>query len=269
MKNLKLIIVALLSIIMIGAIGQESQKQQLIVPLTNPDKPGTLELGGINCSIFVSGYNGKEVIVDAHTNNGISKITTTGNGMKKITTSSMSIEVEERDNKVEVSSGINNEGIIFEIKVPFNFSLELSTVNNGEIKVENVNGEINASNINGPITIHNVNGLVSASTINDDIKITFDKVTPDSPMAFSTLNGDIDITFPANIKANLKIKNDRGDTYTDFDVVLSKDRKVNNETSKKGVYKVSVDEWIYGKINGGGPEYSFKNFNGDITIRKK
>lgn len=88
-------------------------------------------------------------------------------------------------------------------------------------------------------------------------------------MAFSTLNGNIDITFPANIKADLKFKNDRGDIFTDFDVTMSKDRKVSNETNKKGVYKVSVNEWVYGKINGGGAEYSFKNFNGDIIIRKK
>ncbi len=269
MKAIKTLIIALFSIIMLGAIGQEVQKEQLVIPLTNPDKPGILEIGGINSSIFVTGYGGKEVIVDAINKNSVSKITTSKNGMKKITTSSMSIEVEERDNKIEVSNGFINTGIIFNIKVPFNFSLEVSTVNDSEIMIENVNGEINASNINGPITINNVSGLVSASTINDDIIVTFDKVTPDSPMAFSSINGDIDITFPANIKANLKLKNDMGDIYTDFDVEMSKDRKVNKETTKKGTYKVSIDAWVYGKISGGGAEYSFKNFNGDIIIRKK
>lgn len=269
MKKIKLVIVALLSIMMIGAIGQETEKEQLIIPLSNPGEPGFLELGGINCNIIVSGYDGKEVIIEASSKNTVSNISKAKNGMKKINTSSMSIEAEEKDNKVEVSTGINRNGITFEVKVPKNFSLELSTVNQAKIKVENVNGEINATNVNGPITIHNVSGLVSASTVNGEIIVTFDKVTPDSPMAFSTLNGDIDITFPANIKANLKLKNDRGDIFTDFDVELSKDRKVNNETNKKGVYKVSIDEWVYGKINGGGAEYSFKNFNGDIIIRKK
>lgn len=269
MKKIRTVLLTLLSIMMLGVIGQETQKQQLVIPLSNPDKPGFLELGGINCSINVSGYDGKEVIVVAYSKGGMTKISETKNGMKKINASSMSIEAEEKDNRIEISSGLNHEGINFEVKVPYNFSLELSTVNEGEIKVENVNGEISANNINGPITLYKVSGLVSASTINEDIIITFDKVTPDSPMAFSSLNGNIDITFPASIKANLKIKCDRGDILTDFDVELSKERKVNNETNKKGVYKVSVDEWVYGKINGGGPEYSFKNFNGDIVIRKK
>ena len=269
MKKIRTILIVFLSIIMLGAIGQETQKQQLVIPLSNPDKPGFLELGGINCSINVTGYDGKEVIVNAYSKNGVTKITEAKNGMKKINASSMSIEAEEDNNRIDISSGFSHEGITFEVKVPFNFSLELSTVNNGEIKVDNVNGEISANNVNGPITMNKVSGLVSASTINDDIIITFDKVSTGSPMAFSSLNGNIDITFPTGIKADLKIKCDRGDILTDFDVVLSKERKVNNETNKKGVYKVSIDEWVYGKINGGGPEYSFKNFNGDIIIRKK
>jgi len=269
MKKIRIVLITLLCIIMLGVIGQETQKQQLVIPLTNPGKPGFLKLGGINCSILVTGYDGKEVIVLAYSKNGMTKISETKNGMKKINASSMSIEAEEKDNRIDISSGFSNEGVTFEVKVPFNFSLELSTVNDGEIKVENVNGEISANNVNGPITLNKVSGLVSASTINEDIIITFDKVTPDSPMAFSSLNGNIDITFPASIKANLKIKCDRGDILTDFDVELSKERKVNNETNNKGVYKVSIDEWVYGKINGGGAEYSFKNFNGDIIIRKK
>ena len=107
----------------------------------------------------------EEVIVVAYSKGGMTKISETKNGMKKINASSMSIEAEEKDNRIEISSGLSHEGINFEVKVPYNFSLELSTVNDGEIKVENVNGEISANNINGPITLHKVSGLVSASTI--------------------------------------------------------------------------------------------------------
>ncbi len=254
---------------MFGVTAQENQKQQLVIPLSNPDKTGHLEIGGINCSIIVTGYNGKEVIIDAYSKNGVSKITETKNGMKKINASSMSIEVEEKDNFIDVSTGLNAKGLTFEVKVPYNFSLDLSTINDGEIKVNNVNGEMTVNNVNGPITLNKVSGSVSASTINDDILITFEEVTPNKPMAFSSLNGNVDISFPANIKADVKIKCDRGDILTDFDVELNKERKTSNERNKDGVYKVSVNEWIQGKINGGGPEYTFKNFNGDIIIRGK
>jgi hypothetical protein len=33
--------------------------------------------------------------------------------------------------------------------------------------------------------------------------------------------------------------------------------------------KVVVNEWVKADINGGGPEFSMKNYNGDILIRKK
>ena len=37
------------------------------------------------------------------------------------------------------------------------------------------------------------------------------------------MNGEIDVTLPADIKANLKMKVDNGDMYTDFDVKLTND----------------------------------------------
>ena len=41
--------------------------------------------------------------------------------------------------------------------------------------------------------------------------------------------------------------------------------------TKKGSneYRVSINSWVTGAINGGGPDYTFKNMSGDILIRKK
>ncbi len=35
-------------------------------------------------------------------------------------------------------------------------------------------------------------------------------------MAFTSLNGVIDVTLPASTRANLKLRSDMGDVYTDF-----------------------------------------------------
>ncbi len=88
-------------------------------------------------------------------------------------------------------------------------------------------------------------------------------------MAFSNLNGKIEVTLPADTKANLKMKNTRGEILTDFEVEINDKPKIERKSNTKGVYKVSINEWMYGKINGGGPEYMFSNFNGDIIIKKK
>jgi len=86
------------------------------------------------------------------------------------------------------------------------------------------------------------------------------------------LNGDMDVTFPPDIKANVSLKADmQGEIFTDFDVKIeSQPAKVEgNERDRKGRYRVTVDRTMRGTVNGGGPEYTFKSFQGDIYIRKK
>jgi DUF4097 and DUF4098 domain-containing protein YvlB len=106
-----------------------------------------------------------------------------------------------------------------------------------------------------------------ASTINGDVITTFTTVDSKAPMAFSSLNGNVDVTFPSNAQYNMKLKSDRGEIYTDFDMVIDKTEKVSN-TSHSGMYELKKDDWITGKINGGGPEVMMKNMEGNIYIRK-
>jgi len=44
---------------------------------------------------------------------------------------------------------------------------------------------------------------------------------------------------------------------------------VQKKDTKAGVYKVVIDDWKRGEVNGGGAEITMKNYNGDILIRKK
>ncbi len=87
-------------------------------------------------------------------------------------------------------------------------------------------------------------------------------------MAFSTLNGNIDVSFPATLKANVKLQSDHGEMFTDFDMEADKAQPKVNRTSGQGLYRINVESWVYGKINGGGPQLMMKNMNGNIYIRK-
>ena len=44
-------------------------------------------------------------------------------------------------------------------------------------------------------------------------------------MAFTSLNGNVDVTLPPSTKANLRLRSDRGDVYSDFDVQCSRSRR--------------------------------------------
>ena len=271
-KNIKLALASLLFLITIKLTAQET----VTIPLSEPTKEGLLKMGIINGSITIKGSNTEEVIVkgikrengDNHHKRRNSKSNT--NGLKRISNNSLEFSAEEYDNVVRVKSSVNGT-TDFEIEVPKNFSLKISTINKGTIYVENVNGTMDISNINGKITLKDISGSVSADALNKDIVVNFIKVTPDVAMAFSSLNGDIDITFPKTLKADIKVKSDRGEIYTDFDLKAKPSQaKITKGTESKGnAYRVKVEKWITGSINGGGPEILFKNFNGDVIIRAK
>ena len=99
--------------------------------------------------------------------------------------------------------------------------------------------------------------------------MNFDRIANQDNMAFSSFNGDVEVTFPSSLKANIKAKSEMGDVYTDFDMVMS-DNKPQVDTNKSsGKYKVKIEQWVRGTVNGGGPEMLFKTFNGDILIKSK
>lgn len=254
-------------------IAQNDIKEQLVVPLTDPNKPGTLRLNLIYGSIKVTGYAGKEVVIDAtveapksHPKEKTDELAT---GMKKLSTrGGIEITAEERNNNVKVSSHFMKRAIDLAIKVPQQFSLTISTVNNGDIVVENVTGVLEISNVNGAIQLNNVSGSAVATTVNGEVKANFKSVTAESPMAFTSLNGRIDVTFPPSAKFNVKLKSDRGEIYSDFDVDVDKTEPKSNKVTKDGMYKVSIDDWVQGKVNGGGSEVMMKNMHGNIYIRK-
>ena len=100
---------------------------------------------------------------------------------------------------------------------------------------------------------------------------TFTRVDPQKSMAFSSLNGDIDVAFPPDIKANLSLRTDNGEIYSDFDIqtqATAPRQTVEDDTSKGGKYRVHIDKTLHATLNGGGPEIQFKDFNGNIYIRK-
>ena len=144
-------------------------------------------------------------------------------------------------------------------------------MNGGGIKVDRVEGEIDVNNINGSVTLTGVSGAVLAHALNGKVTATFAKVDAQKSMSFSSMNGAIDVTFPPDVKANVRMKTEHGEIYTDFDLTITPEANkpaVEDNRDKKGKYKVRIDRSIVGTINGGGPEIQFKNFNGPIYIRK-
>jgi Putative adhesin len=271
MKNMKIAGLVLLSLI-IGtkSFGQSGSPEQLTVPLSSPGKPYSLKVHLVTGSIKVVSYEGKDIIINVTPRGSDEKeIETSENGMKRISTSGgYEVTAKEADNTVTVNTGNPNKALDLDLKIPQDVKLKIGTVNDGEINVENVRGELEVNNVNDKITLTNISGSVVANTVNGDVIVTFSTVDPKAPMAFSTLNGDVRVTLPADTKANLKVKSDNGDVFSDFDIDIDKTPSKIDKTSEPGMYKIKKDDWVYGKINGGGPEMLMKNMQGDIYIKK-
>lgn len=271
---------AITALILLGTapvLAQSDVKEQLSVPLTDPGKPGSMEVSLINGSIHVVGYNGKEVVIDATSDSGrhgrneersTSRNSESG-GMRRIQMNNpFELSAEERNNRVRVNANSIRTPVVLTIKVPQRFSLKLHTVNNGDITVDNVNGELEVNNVNGAIELTNVSGSAVANTVNGNLIAAFRDIDDNKPMAFSTLNGKVDVTFPSSVKASVKMKSDRGDIFSDFDIDVEKSQPKASRSSQGGMYRVTIEDWVYGKINGGGPEVMMKSMQGNIYVRK-
>jgi hypothetical protein len=225
-------------------------------------------------SIRVEGYNGKDVVVDVGNRSGNdggreSRSDEGSNGMRRISrVNGLDVTAQEKDNHVYLRTQNPRQAVDFIIKVPQRFSLQIGSVNDGHIVVENVTGELEVSNVNGSIRLDDVAGSAVLSTVNGAVTAKFKDITPSAPMAFSSVNGKIDVTLPAKVKADLKLKSDRGEIYSDFDLTVDNSTPKVTRTAKDGTYRLSQDSWTYGKVGGGGAEFMMKTLNGNIYIRK-
>lgn len=258
-----------------ASITRAQSANEFAVPLSDPSKRAEIKVHLNYGSITVKGTARKDVLVryESDQEEGEEerdRDDDSRQGLKRIGGSGIDLEVTENNNRVNIQSDSWHHRTILEVEIPSGADLQLHTYNGGDLTVTNVQGEVTLNNYNGEITALNISGSVVASTYNGEIKVTFDKVTPDTPMSFSTFNGDIDLTFPSSLKATLKMKTEQGELLTGFDdVKITSSGPVQKKDTKAGVYKVTVDDWKRAEVNGGGPEITMKNYNGDILVRKK
>lgn len=242
---------------------------ELPIPLSDPAKRGKLKAHLNYGSITVKGTARKDVLVKyssigEHMASSVSK-----DGLKRLSGGTLDLEASENNNMVKLQSGSWNNKMDLVIEVPYGFDVKVSSYNDGDIMISNVDGEVEVTTYNGGVSAMNISGSVVAATYNGEIKVSFNKVSEGVPMSYSTYNGDIDITFPANMKALFKMKTEQGEILSGFDMKMIETAPVQKKDTKSGTYKVVIDQWVKGEVNGGGPEISMRNYNGDVIIRKK
>ena len=266
MKRVKSIIYVLgmLAITTGVVFGQDD----LRVPLTNPGSPGKLNLNAVFADdIIIKAHDGNDVRVIFDSEDDDNDGNYSRNGLRRISTNGAGLEVTEDNNEVRIKTAPNSHDLDLEVWVPKNFSLNIQ-VTHGDLRIEGVVGEHEVKATNGDVEMLRVGGSVVVSSVNGDIEVTMVSVTPNTPMSFTGLNGDIEVSFPANTKFTGKMKTDYGDVFTNFDINVDRSSSASEISSGDGKYTITVNKWITGTVNGGGPEFLFKTLHGDIEISK-
>jgi hypothetical protein len=249
----------------------QNSNNRVVIPPRTPASSRVIEVSLYQASITVKTHAGQEVI--AETPGASSSSNRTVDGMHRIDTPTGSnIVVRELDNLIRIIPPSRNgrqRDLI--LTVPVDTSLSLKTYH-GDIVVEGVHGEVDANTYHGNITLQQVSGTVVASASTGSLKISMDSVDPAKPLSFSSLNGNIDVTFPPDLKANLRLRADLGEIWSDFDVAITGASRGGGMRQIGGTgikVKINVGRALLGAINGGGVEASFHTVNGKIFIHKK
>jgi DUF4097 and DUF4098 domain-containing protein YvlB len=163
--------------------------------------------------------------------------------------------------------GVYDYKMDFTLKVPFSVHVMLSTINNGDITVENVKGKVDARNINGSIKLSSLVREADATTINGDVDIEY-TTNPLKDCRFYSLNGDINAIFQKGLVASLSFESFNGSFYTNINDLEALPVRVEKTAKGEGIkYKVNGNRYQVGK--GAGAYLDFETFNGNVYLKEK
>ncbi len=285
MKKLKSIVASALFLCAVGVQAQthnETIKEEM--SFSGNSAANTLVVYNINGDVTVKGYNGNTVKVEV-------KKSVKGQTSRALEQgkAEIGVKVEKNGNVIyvyhdspytrfDLSTGRfshNNSwnhvryhySMDYTIMVPNKANLELSTVNNGELVVQDVRaGEISVNNTNGPISMENITGKTYANALNKDINISYAE-NPTSDSVYKSLNGDINITVKPSLNADVSFKSLNGDIYTNFDTTMSPSSgKLTKKEGKRGT-RYKMNKGTKFRIGQGGVKLDFDVLNGDVTIK--
>lgn len=249
-------------------VSAEQPVSEMSVPLSDPARPATLNVQAVEGGITVHGSTRRDVLVVARERGQEPRPQRgSGTGLRRLPLPP-ALAIEEARNQISLVVQTADRVIDLDLQVPSRTDLKLATANNGAIAVEGVEGDLEINNPNGAITLTRVGGSIVANSVNDRVKAVVTSVST-RPMAFTSLTGDVDVTFPASLKATLKLRSDTGNVLTDFDVTpLQPPTGVQDTRREGGRVRTENHRFIYGAVNGGGPEIELRTFNGNVYVRR-
>jgi hypothetical protein len=154
-----------------------------------------------------------------------------------------------------------------DVEVPRAARTVISTVNEGDVRVDNIEGGFDVSDVNGGISMSAISGFGNVHTVNGPVAVHFAK-NPSGPCSFKSINGQLDIYFRPDLSADLLFKTFNGEIYSDFEVTPRASPAVETE-QREGKFIYRSNRARGARAGRGGPELLFDAFNGSIRLHRE
>ncbi|MCE5251127.1 DUF4097 domain-containing protein [bacterium] len=200
--------------------GDQQFSDRTVVKFGDPARPGVLKIVSGSGDISITGYEGKDVIIEAKSTvkDVLNKPEDEkAKGMKRLTGSGLTVTNVQEDNAIVINRSLKNETDLV-IQVPFNTSLQLGGGKNEGISInfygalmKNIQASVEASVpaapgtgtigsfsslgafFNGDITANGITGEIEANTLEGDI--TLNNIS--GGIAAHSVDGEIQVTLKA------------------------------------------------------------------------
>jgi len=284
MKNKLSVILPLTLVAMLTGSMQvaNAAEKNYSLPLSKPGEPVSIEVEVYRGSITIVGYKGDTIEISAKTSvfagkdKDLKKVRAKLNknnssrsteGLKSVKKASMRLEIEEKNNEVEIISEVSNQHVDLVIKVPQRSLVEVELYKGGDINIDGISGGLELEAYEGMITATNISGPIVAETVRTDIVVSFSDFVKTSPSSLTSHMGNVDITLAKKVAANVNVQTYQGEVFSglDKDFVIVDEVKKNKKGRKQ---KVVLGGIMQAKVNGGGQVLSLTSYSGNLYIRK-
>jgi hypothetical protein len=155
----------------------------------------------------------------------------------------------------------------FDVVVPVDTQLNVSTVNDGRIDIAGVSGSVSAGNVNGPIAVSKMRNCSELNSVNGEVSLDF-AAPPGENCNIETINGDITLTMPddSDFDVSMDLFNGRMLTQLPVDGLAMPAKVEHIESNGHHTYRIEQQAGV--RIGAGGPTFTISSMNGDIRIQK-
>ncbi len=212
--------------------------------------------------VSVQAYDGNEIQIEASSNRDRAE---RAKGLKALSAmgqdnTGIGLNVQKEGNEVTIFQASRRGQGRYTIKVPASVNLQIEHTGEwegGKIEVDGITGELEISGRYNSVYMTDVTGPALVSTVYGKIEAVFSNVSQAGPFSLVSSYSVVDVTVPGDTKADLTIKTQYGEAFSDLDIQFPK---------TDGMRRVSST--IEGTLNGGGVDMYLKSGYSNVYLRK-